>query len=330
MPVILALIDRMAGKVTDTSKLEPGIGVLIDTDRLTGRPDEKDNPYFISMKDGRVYGSSPAEVIKIAAKDPTQRVKETPSSAPGVGVVIDRSRLLSDDPDERRNPYFIPLTRSSRLYSSSPEEVVRLAANPGEGSIFSKKGTALERAGAATRKIAGVVGRGAVATGKAIGKGAAAAGRAIGKGAAATARVIGKGATATGRAVSTAFTRLTTKLADYRKKPTPAAKKELDAATTAAAAEVGPTEAAKLTAAVSNADTNPAKAAAVLKEAELAAKPTLANIRSKGIRQANGTYKPFGTPRAGRSNLQGIIGEGGGRTKKHKLKKRARVSSKRR
>ena len=309
----------MAGKVTDTSKLEPGIGVLIDTDRLTGRPDEKDNPYFISMKDGRVYGSSPAEVIKIAAKDPTQRVKETPSSAPGVGVVIDRSRLLSDDPDERRNPYFIPLTRSSRLYSSSPEEVVRLAANPGEGSIFSKKGTALERAGAATRKIAGVVGRGAVATGKAIGKGAAA-----------TARVIGKGAAATGRAVSTAFTRLTTKLADYRKKPTPAAKKELDAATTAAAAEVGPTEAAKLTAAVSNADTNPAKAAAVLKEAELAAKPTLANIRSKGIRQANGTYKPFGTPRAGRSNLQGIIGEGGGRTKKHKLKKRARVSSKRR
>ena len=319
MPVILALIDRMAGKVTDTSKVEPGIGVLIDTDRLTGRPDEKDNPYFISMKDGRVYGSSPAEVIKIAAKDPTQRVKETPSSAPGVGVVIDRSRLLSDDPDERRNPYFIPLTRSSRLYSSSPEEVVRLAANPGEGSIFSKKGTALERAGAATRKIAGVVGRGAVATGKAIGKGAAA-----------TARVIGKGAAATGRAVSTAFTRLTTKLADYRKKPTPAAKKELDAATTAAAAEVGPTEAAKLTAAVSNADTNPAKAAAVLKEAELAAKPTLANIRSKGIRQANGTYKPFGTPRAGRSNLQGIIGEGGGRTKKHKLKKRARVSSKRR
>jgi len=184
----------------------PGVGILIDPDRLlSGRAEERNNPYFISIQGIRIYGSSPAQVVAMAARDNIDFVEETPGSAPGLGVLVDPERLQGT-PGERQNPYFITLG-SSRVYSSIPEAVVEKAADPKKRSFFGKNQTTLEKAKNALGKGASMTKKGAIAAGKAMKKGAIAAGKGI-----------KKGAIATGKAISSAFKSLKEKVASYRQK----------------------------------------------------------------------------------------------------------------
>jgi len=196
----------------DVPGLAPGIGVLIDPDRLLGTTIEQNAPYFITVKGLRIYGRNPPNVIDNAIKMNSSEfnLSEPPLKQAQTAIGVNKPSFMS----KVKGALSTAGTTLKKGAVSAGKAAKKGAAAAGtaikKGAVVAGKaavvaGTAIKKgaiaAGKVAKKGAVATGKAAVVAGTAIKKGAIVAGTAAKKGAVATGKAVKKGAVATGKAV---------------------------------------------------------------------------------------------------------------------------------
>jgi hypothetical protein len=166
------------------SSLTPGVGVLIDPDKIIAGADDS---YYIVVKGKRIYGSNPDEVLgTIAAGVADDVLKSAPldrSGTAGIGSLINVDKATGKKADK----YYLVI-RGKRYYGATPEAAIATA----------KRGNHGKRSWSQYAKNT------AKATGSALGSAARVTGSALGSAARATGSALGSAARVTGSAASRA------------------------------------------------------------------------------------------------------------------------------
>lgn len=111
------------------SSLTPGVGVLIDPDKII---EGVDDPYYIVVKGRRIYGESPDSVLDIVGQGlKDDFIKTAPldrSGTAGIGSLINVDKATGKKADK----YYLVI-RGKRYYGATPEQAIETAKRGNHG-----------------------------------------------------------------------------------------------------------------------------------------------------------------------------------------------------